>query len=92
MPVYKMKENSLLDRVNKEKNLICFMDTPITYKKYINKYKNKLVIIHILMRTDIYIYKRKDFDLVIDYYHVDDLPDQLREWTFQLVKSNLYDM
>lgn len=35
---------------------------------------------------------RDDLDLIIDYYHVDDLPKDLIEWTFQLVKSNLYDM
>lgn len=34
----------------------------------------------------------KDLDLVIDYYSIDELPQTLRDWAFNLVKQNLYDM
>lgn len=37
-------------------------------------------------------YQSGDLDLVIDYYSVTDLPNELHEWTFNLVKSNLRDM
>ncbi|KAF7722802.1 hypothetical protein EC973_002686 [Apophysomyces ossiformis] len=37
-------------------------------------------------------YKRDDLDLVIDYYSIDDLPEKLQTWTFELVKSNLHHM
>lgn len=38
------------------------------------------------------IYQHKDLDVTVDYYSVNDLPPNLRDWTFNLVKSNLYDM
>ncbi|KAL4214478.1 hypothetical protein AB4K20DRAFT_1880554 [Rhizopus microsporus] len=38
------------------------------------------------------VYKSKDLDLVIDYYSIDELPQTLRDWAFNLVKQNLYDM
>ncbi|RCH86347.1 hypothetical protein CU098_010004, partial [Rhizopus stolonifer] len=37
------------------------------------------------------IYQHKDLDVTVDYYSVNDLPPNLRDWTFNLVKSNLYD-
>ncbi|KAG1465781.1 hypothetical protein G6F46_000007 [Rhizopus delemar] len=37
-------------------------------------------------------YKHFNLDVTIDYYSGNDLPPHLRDWTFNLVKSNLYDM
>ncbi|CAO3652598.1 unnamed protein product [Mucor fragilis] len=67
MPIHETERDGLIDRVNKEKCLVQFLDSPI-------KYQNQ------------------QLDLVIDYYSVDDLPRELYEWTFQLVKTNLQDM
>ncbi|KAL1919360.1 uncharacterized protein VTP21DRAFT_2053 [Calcarisporiella thermophila] len=35
-------------------------------------------------------YTKNGLDLVIDYFPFSQLSDELREWTFQLVKSNMY--
>ncbi|KAL1928009.1 hypothetical protein VTP01DRAFT_3414 [Rhizomucor pusillus] len=37
-------------------------------------------------------FKSNDLDLVIDYYSLADMSDDLKEWTFDLVKSNMYDL
>ncbi|RUS23723.1 hypothetical protein BC938DRAFT_474715 [Jimgerdemannia flammicorona] len=34
--------------------------------------------------------RSSDLDLIIDYYTARDLPDPLKEWTYDLVKSNMY--
>ncbi|KAL0144217.1 N-alpha-acetyltransferase 40-like protein [Mucor lusitanicus] len=67
MPIHETERDGLIDRVNKEKCLVQFLDSPITYQT-------------------------QQLDLVIDYYSVDDLPRELHEWAFQLVKTNLQDM
>lgn len=48
-------------------------------------------VIHVFFNGSSYL-NSQQLDLVIDYYSVDDLPRELYEWTFQLVKTNLQDM